>query len=300
MHTIRNYILALSIGSLISIMVVYNTLLGQKTSMSLSFLINHLIGIVTLTLLLIILRVKNSNASVKTKAPWYLYFGGAFGFLILNANYITITTIGASLSMATAVFGQSIGSLLFDLGGFMGMPTYKISKHKIAALCICFLGIIVMTLQGENFAPLYVGIGIATGVITIIQMVYNGRLASYKGILFSARNNVLSGFIIALIIYSFTSSKELSLAFKELPKVPFHIIIGGGTIAIFVVTGANYVINRIPTLYSALLLSSAQIMTSIFLDYFLLKIFSWALLVGSFIVLIGMVMNVWVDSKERY
>ncbi len=298
MHNFGNYLVALSIGSLISVMVVLNTILGQETSMALSFIINHVIGIVIITLILIVLRFTKGKA-VRQKAPWYLYGGGVFGFLILNSNYITIINIGASLSMATAVFGQSLGSLLFDLFGFMGAKTYKLNKRKIVLLAISLIGIIIMSLGGGAYSILYIIIGIATGVITMIQMVYNAKFAHLKGNLFSARNNVLSGLIVALFVYAFFSPIDIINSAANLPNLSFSVIYGGGLLAILVVVGSNYVIGRIPTLYNALLLSSAQILTSVVLDFVMFDIFSITLLVGSLIVLLGTAGSIVVEEVKE-
>lgn len=299
MHKAIDYFLALAIGSMVSFMVVFNTRLGEVSTMAVSFLFNHAIGIIIISLILLILRIKRGKPAQRQKAPWYFWFGGAFGFIILNANFITITTIGASLTMATAVFGQSLGSLLFDLTGFMNRKTYPISKRKVLTLMISFIGIVIMATQGGTFAIPYVIIGILTGIITMIQMVYNSRFASYKGIFYSARHNVISGFIIATIIYALIAAKTTIQALSELKHVPLSLSIGGGLLAVLVVSGSNYVIPRLPAIYSALLLSAAQIITSIIIDYHLYGLFSSRLLWGALIILLGMVGNVWVDLKEK-
>lgn len=299
MHRTFDYLLATAIGSMISVMVVFNTRFGQVSTMALSFLANHLIGIISITIIMAFLRIKRGHAPVRRKARWYLWFGGLFGFLIINANYITITNIGATLSMATAVFGQSLGSLLFDLTGFMGMRTYTISRKKAITLSFSFIGIAIMASGGGRFSIPYVVIGVLTGIVTMIQMVYNSRFASYKGVLFSARNNVLSGFIIAIVIYGFTSAGETLEALKNIGSVPLHLLFGGGLLAVGVVTGTNYVIPRIPAIYSALLLSSAQIITSIILDTVMFQLFSPRLLAGALVILAGMLGNVWVDWTEQ-
>lgn len=299
MHRTSDYVLAAAIGSVISVMVVLNTRFGQVSTMAVSFLFNHMIGIIAITIIMIGIRLHRNEPTERRKAPWYLYFGGLFGFLIINANYITITNIGASLSMATAVFGQSLGSLLFDLTGFMGMRTYRISRKKVLTLSVSFIGIAIMASQGGSFSIPYVIIGTATGILTMVQMVYNSRLASYKGVLFSARNNVISGFVFASLVYALTSAERTLDAITHVTEVPIHLILGGGLLAVIVVTGTNHVIPRIPAIYSALLLSSAQIITSIILDAIMFGLFSMHLLIGALVILCGMLGNVWVDRQEQ-
>ena len=284
---------------MISFMVVFNTRFGEVSDMSVSFIFNHAIGVVAITIILAFLRIRRGKPAQRQKAPWYLWFGGAFGFLILNSNYITIVHIGASLAMATAVFGQSLGSLLFDLTGFMGRKTYAISRKKAFTLTVSFIGIAIMASQGGTFAIPYVVIGVLTGIITMIQMVYNSRFAAYKGVFFSARNNVLSGLVIAVVVYAITSADATLEAFATVGEVPVPLMLGGGLLAVLVVSGTNHVIPRIPAIYSALLLSSSQIITSIVLDYYMYDLFSTRLLVGAIVILIGMMGNVFIDWKEK-
>jgi transporter family-2 protein len=299
MHRATDYLLASAIGSMISFMVVFNTKFGEMSAMSVSFIFNHAIGVVAITLIMAFLRIRRGKPAQRQKAPWYLWFGGAFGFLILNSNYITIIHIGASLAMATAVFGQSLGSLLFDLTGFMGRKTYAISRKKAFTLSVSFIGIAIMASQGGTFAIPYVIIGVLTGIITMIQMVYNSRFAAYKGVFFSARNNVLSGLAIAVVVYAITSADTTLKAFATVGEVPVPLMLGGGLLAVLVVSGTNHVIPRIPAIYSALLLSSSQIITSIVLDYYMYDLFSTRLLIGAIVILIGMLGNVFIDWKEQ-
>jgi len=292
------YASTIGFGATISLMVVLNTRFGELATMPVSLLVNQVVGIVAIT---IVMRMKSLGKGLqppRLHAPWYLWFGGVFGFFILNANFITITNLGASLSMATAVFGQSIGSLLFDLTGFMGRPRYRISRQKALTLAICLGGIIIMALDGGSFTIPYLLLGIITGIVTMVQMVYNSRFGAYKGVLFSARNNVVSGLLFALVVYTFTAFQETYEGFLIIPSIPLPVVLGGGLLAVVVVTGTNWVIPKIPALYSALLMSSAQIITSMAIDYMLLGKFSMYLLWGAIVIVIGMAGNVFVDQAE--
>jgi len=299
MHKAIDYFLACAIGIMISFMVVFNTHLGEVSTIAVSFFFSHGIGVVAITLILMALRIKRGKPAQRQKAPWYFWFGGAFGFIILNASFITMTNIGASLAIATAVFGQSLGSLFFDLTGFMGRKIYPISTQKAFTLALSFIGISVMATQGGTFAIPYVILGILTGIISMAQMVYNSRFAAYKGVFYSARHNALSGFIIGAIIYGLTVAKPTILAFSHIREVPLYLILGGGLLAVLVISGTNYVIPKLPAIYSALILSTTQIITSIIIDYYLYKIFSSRLLWGALITLLGMAGNILVDWKER-
>lgn len=293
-----NYIITFLTGAVISLMVICNTELGVATTNEVSLIVNQITGIILLTLILTAGR-KNVKINPKREpAPWYMYFGGLFGIVIMILNFYTVLNIGATLAMGTAVFGQSAMGLIMDLTGFMGVEKRKISPLKWIALAVSFLGIIVMSVfAGGTFRPVYVVMGVVAGVVTMVQMVYNSTFAKKKGAVFSARQNVISG-LGGIIVYAallYPSATVEGLA--RLPHVPFYLIVAGGTLACFVVCSTNVIIPRIPAVYSALLLSSGQILASLLLDWLLYSTFSWALLAGTLLMLLGMVGNFAAESR---
>jgi transporter family-2 protein len=69
-------------------------------------------------------------------------------------------------------------------------------------------------------------------------------------------------------------------------------------LAIFVVVSTSYVIIKVPAIYSALLLSSAQILMSLAVDALFFDTFSINLLIGASLMLIGMGGNLLVDKTK--
>ena len=65
----------------------------------------------------------------------------------------------------------------------------------------------------------------------------------------------------------------------------------------FVVVSTSYVIIKIPAVYSALLLSSAQILMSLAIDTIFFDKFSLPLLIGAILMLMGMAGNLVSDRK---
>ncbi|HKL60460.1 MAG TPA: DMT family transporter, partial [Sphaerochaeta sp.] len=240
---------------------------------------------------------KSINAERKS-APLYLWFNGVFGLVILNCNYYTIINTGASLAMASTVFGQSFFSVIFDLVGFMGMKKRKLSARKIASLCISGVGILIMALGGEgDFVFAFIVLGFLAGALTMTQMVLNSTFASYKGSIFATRHNFLTGLAAGLLFYFITDPKATLRGFQVLPSISPLLIFSGGLLAIFVVVSTSYVIIKVPAIYSALLLSSAQILMSLAIDALFFDAFSVNLLAGALLMLIGMGGNLLADKK---
>lgn len=293
-----NYLLSFITGAVISVMVIFNTELGAVTSTEISTMVNQIVGIIALTILMVLLRKNNDLCPKREKSHWYMYFGGIFGLFILTFNFYTVLEIGATLAMALAVFGQSATGLFFDLTGLFGMGKKTITKQKWVSLAVSFLGILVMSLlSGGAFKPLYLLMGLAAGALTMTQMIYNSTFAKAKGPLFSARQNVISG-LIGIVIFAFITKPQESInAITILPSVPFYLIVGGGLLGVWVVVSTNIVIPKIPAVYSALLLSAGQLLASLVLDYFIYSTFSFALLLGTAIMLAGMVLSFLSDRK---
>ena len=286
-------------GMVISIMVGANTHLGLGGTMGVSLIVNHIIRIAFLSLLLWVGK-NNRNINAKRRsAPLYLWFNGVFGLVILNCNYYTIINTGASLAMASTVFGQSFFSVIFDLTGFMGMEKRKLSSKKIASLGISAVGIIIMALGGEgSFVFGFILLGFLAGALTMTQMVLNSTFASYKGSIFASRHNFLTGLIAGLLFYFITAPKATITGFQSLPSISPLLIFSGGLLAIFVVVSTSYVIIKVPAIYSALLLSSAQILMSLVIDALFFDAFSVNLLVGALLMLAGMGGNLLADKKK--
>ena len=71
----------------------------------------------------------------------------------------------------------------------------------------------------------------------------------------------------------------------------FPTMVMGGLLACIVVVNTNIVIPRIPAVYSALLLSSGQILAALAVDYVLYETFTPVLLYGTLITLVGIAVS---------
>ena len=293
------YLVSFLTGAVISVMVVANTELGRITTNEVSLIVNQAIGVVLTTFILLAGRKNVLINPARQKSRWYMYFGGLFGICVMVCNFYSVLNVGSALAMAAAVFGQSITGLVTDLFGLFSMPKRKQSTLKWISLALSFTGIFIMSLsQSGSFKLVYILMGVLAGIMTMLQMTYNSSFAKAKGAVFSARQNALSGLAGTIIYAALLMPEETLHGFTLLPSASFLSIIAGGTLAIVVVVSTNLVIPRIPAVYSALLLSCGQILTSIVIDTFLYDLFSPALLTGSIVMLAGIGLNFSADRKS--
>lgn len=292
------YLVSFLTGAVISVMVVANTELGRITTNEVSLIVNQAIGVVLTTFILLAGRKNEIINPARKKSRWYMYFGGLFGICVMVCNFYSVLNVGSALAMSAAVFGQSLTGLVTDLFGLFSMPKRKQSTLKWISLALSFTGIFIMSLsQSGSFRLIYILMGVLAGIMTMLQMTYNSSFAKAKGAVFSARQNAISGLAGTIIYAALLMPEETLHGFTLLPSASFLSIITGGTLAIVVVVSTNLVIPRIPAVYSALLLSCGQILTSIVIDTFLYDLFSPSLLIGSLVMLAGIGLNFSADRK---
>lgn len=139
-----NNILSAGIGSLIAIMVLVNGQLSGIYGNFTALLIIHLVGLITITIIMVVQKLKFKN--LKT-VPWYFFTAGLIGIVTVLFNNITFTVLGVSLTLAIALLGQSVTSVLIDHYGLFGMPKVEFKKEKFFGLILILLGIIFMAIS---------------------------------------------------------------------------------------------------------------------------------------------------------
>jgi transporter family-2 protein len=282
------YLLDFSAGAVISVMAVCNTLLGEQSTIGVSMIVNQAVGIIVLCILMWFLRNNKTLSPKRQHAPWYLWMNGFFGIAIISINCITILHMGAALSMAATVFGQSIAGFLFDLTGFMHMEKRSFSKQKLLSLLISLAGIIVMALGSDTYPVSFILLSMLAGALTITQMVMNSTFAEKKGALFAARQNVISGLFGGLLFFLLTDFEGTISGFQKFPGIPWYLVIGGGALGCYIVTATNLAVRKVPAVYSSLLLASSQVLMSLVLDAVIFSTFNILMLLGAVVMILGM------------
>lgn len=136
-------LMSILIGALIAIMSSFNSMLSIYTGNYASSVIIHSVGLIGTIVIMKILKYKitfNKNLSL------FLYSAGFIGVFTLLFNNITFAAIGASLTIALGLLGQTLSSIIIDHFGFLGVNVVKFNNKKIIALSIITLGIVIMSI----------------------------------------------------------------------------------------------------------------------------------------------------------
>lgn len=123
-------------------MIMLNGTLSKSLGNYTSSVIIHIIGLFSM---IIVLLISKSKIKFQKNIPLYLYSAGAIGVFTVLFNNISFSAVGASVTIALGLLGQSLASILIDHFGLLGMTCVKFRKKKIIGLVFITLGIYIMT-----------------------------------------------------------------------------------------------------------------------------------------------------------
>lgn len=128
-------------GIVLSIMIAMNSDLSSSMGVYSSAALIHLIGLV---LIIVILKVKKLSMKFDKTIPIYWYSGGAIGILTTVFQNATVSNLGVSKTLALALLGQSIVSIVIEHFGLFETPKQLIQKKQFIGIGLILCGIIVM------------------------------------------------------------------------------------------------------------------------------------------------------------
>ena len=136
-------LLSIFIGALIGIMVYFNGILSIYLGNYTSSVIVHLVGLIGIIIVLICAK---SKLKFDRKLPLFLYSAGVIGVFTVLFSNIGFMSVGASLTIALSLLGQTISAIIIDHYGLLGVNAIKFNKKKLLGLSIIILGIVIMTI----------------------------------------------------------------------------------------------------------------------------------------------------------
>lgn len=136
-------LISIFIGALIGLMVYFNGILSIYLGNYTSSVIVHLVGLIGITIVLICTK---SKLKFDRSLSLFLYSAGVIGVFTVLFTNIGFMSVGASLTIALALLGQTISAIIIDHYGLLGVNVIKFNKKKLIGLSIIILGIIIMTI----------------------------------------------------------------------------------------------------------------------------------------------------------
>lgn len=136
--------IALFSGAILAIMIKLNASLAKLNSPLESSWIAHGLGAVTALLLLQFIksRATNKDKSGSTKkSPWYAYLGGIPGaFTVILAGITVNSSLGLAGTLAFALLGQILFSLLVERFALFGSPKRTLGWQDLKVIGLILIG----------------------------------------------------------------------------------------------------------------------------------------------------------------
>lgn len=138
-------VFALAAGAALAAQPGVNGALSRRLDHPLqASVLSFVTGTMILTILAMLFRAGMPNPAQLRAVPWWGWFGGAIGALVVTSSLIFAPRIGAVAWIGLLVAGQLIASLLLDQFGLVGFGVREINLGRLIGVGFLILGVILI------------------------------------------------------------------------------------------------------------------------------------------------------------
>lgn len=142
LHWAGFLILAVIAGAVVPFQSAINANLSRGLGHPLwATLASLMVSILVLLPVIIALRLPLPSLSFISKAPLWMWAGGAFGVCFIALALILLPKLGASGFIALALTGQVVASLLLDHFGWFGLVQRPLNLSKLLGAVLLIAGV---------------------------------------------------------------------------------------------------------------------------------------------------------------
>lgn len=141
---------------------------------------------------------------------------------------------------------------------------------------------------------MYYLLALLSGIVITMQLTINSELSKKIGLINATFINFLIAFIILFLPFIFQNNIE---SYATFTKLPFHLYLGGA-LAITVTLASNYLIPKIPLIYSTIFVFLGQMAASLLVDYMSGYNFSFNKIIGISLISFGILSLICFDFKK--
>lgn len=132
--------LAAIAGAAMAVQGSLNAALGKVVGVWESTLVVHIIGTVTVLLIIILGAIGFGNLGKLSDAPWWAYLGGALNVIIIYAVVRVIPQVGVGNATTAIIAAQIVAALLIDNFGLFGMKKYAFQYIDLLGIALLAIG----------------------------------------------------------------------------------------------------------------------------------------------------------------
>jgi len=151
LHGVGLLLLAVIAGAVVPFQSAINANLGRGLGHPLwATLASLLVSILVLLPLMLAMRVPLPSMAFITKAPLWMWAGGAFGVCFISLALVLLPKLGASGFMALALAGQVVASLVLDHFGWFGLVQRHVSLPRVLGVAMLMAGVVLIQFGGSH------------------------------------------------------------------------------------------------------------------------------------------------------
>ncbi|NMY96489.1 DMT family transporter [Pseudomonas proteolytica] len=142
LHWLGLLLLAVIAGAVVPFQSAINANLGRGLGHPLwATLASLLVSILVLLPVILALRLPLPSLGFISKAPLWMWTGGAFGVCFISLALILLPKLGASGFIALALSGQVLASLLLDHFGLFGLVERQLTAPRLLGVLMLIGGV---------------------------------------------------------------------------------------------------------------------------------------------------------------
>jgi transporter family-2 protein len=145
LHWAGLLLLAVVAGAVVPFQSAINANLGRGLGHPLwATLASLLVSIVVLLPILLALRLPLPSLEFISKAPLWMWAGGAFGVCFISLALVLLPKLGASGFLALALAGQVVASLALDHYGLFGLVERQMTLSRVFGALLLVAGVVLI------------------------------------------------------------------------------------------------------------------------------------------------------------
>ncbi len=141
---------------------------------------------------------------------------------------------------------------------------------------------------------LYIFMAFIAGWLIVLSMIFNSNLAKKIGIFQSTLINYTVGLFVSGLL-ALVMNRQIDISLLEFNAIPWWAYLGG-LVGVAIVSASNYIIPKIPVIYTTLLVYVGQLTFGLTLDYLSGFPISRNRLIGGTLIIIGLLYNFRIDQ----
>lgn len=283
--------LSLMTGLVVALIVSINGKLAEAYGVFNSTVIIHIIGVIFA--LCVCLAGKHKIRLAKDQ-PFWLYLGGALGFLTTVFNNFAFGKVSVTSIIALGLAGQMITALFIDTFGLFGMKKHPFRKSSLVGLAFSLAGIIAMLDTSVASGIYAVFFSLAGGVTVVLSRTVNAGLSKYTGEMQCSFFNHIVGLFVSIIAAVLIAEPIQPFTFS----LQSSWIYSGGIFGVIIVLLYNITVPKVPAFRLTLLSFVGQVFTGIVIDILLNVEYSKASFTGAVLVTGGIILNMFLERRS--